>query len=286
MKPRVLCSLGYGRSGSTVLGMALGQHPGIVNLGEISVLSTFVPGPTYIAPRACGCLRVLDQCPYWKGVARRLGSMETIAQTGAFFSPRLGWRRYAPWLPEPTDQLERWGQAAADLYRATIDEANAVLAVDTSKDAVRTWWLWRSGAVDLTFIWLTRRLEDVIRSQMKHGYSPTRTALSWQLSQHQAAQVARRVEACGARVLRIGYEHLTEQPRAVLSEILEHTSLPWDESVLNPRPDHVIGGDHVVKHGGRTTIEPSTGTRPPLPLKARVALRLFGGGGSGGATRV
>jgi hypothetical protein len=87
MKPRVLYSLGYGRSGSTVLGMALGQHPGIVNLGEISVLPRFVPGPTYVAPRACGCLQPLDHCPYWKGVARRLGSMETLAQTGASLSP-------------------------------------------------------------------------------------------------------------------------------------------------------------------------------------------------------
>jgi hypothetical protein len=279
MKPRVLYSLGYGRSGSTVLGMALGQHPGIVNLGEISVLPRFVPGPTYVAPRACGCLQPLDQCPYWKGVARRLGSMETLAQTGASLSPTLGWRRYAPWLPEPTEQLEQWGQAAAGLYRATIDEASAVLAVDTSKGAARAWWLWRSGAVDLTFIWLTRRVDDVVRSQMKYGHSPARTALSWQLTQYQAALVARRVEATGARVLRIGYEHMTEQPRAVLSEILQHAGLPWDESVLNPRPDHVIGGDHVVKHGGRTTIEPSTSPRPPLPLKARLALRLFGRGG-------
>lgn len=275
MKPRVLYVVGYGRSGSTMLGMALGRHPGIVNLGEISVLRTFVPGPTYVPPRACGCLQRLDQCPYWRGVARRLGSMEMLARSDTTLSLSMGWRRYAPWLPEPANQLPRWAEAAAALYRAAIEEANAAVAVDTSKGATRAWWLWKSGAVDLKFIWLTRRLDDVIRSQIKHGHSALKTAVSWHLAQRQAAQVVRKVESTGARVPRISYERLTEQPRAVLSEILEHAGLPWDEEVLTPQPDHVIGGDHRVKHGGRSTIEPVTGTRPPLPLRARLTLRLL-----------
>jgi hypothetical protein len=37
----------------------------------------------------------------------------------------------------------------------------------------------------------------------------------------------------------------------------------------------VIGGDHVVKHGGRYAIEPARGVRAPLPLKARLMLRLL-----------
>jgi hypothetical protein len=275
LKPRVLYVLGYGRSGSTMLGMALGQHPGMVNLGEISVLRTFVPGPTYVPPRACGCLQQLDQCPYWSGVARRLGSMERLAQTDITLSPTLGWRRYVPWLLEPSDELPRWGETAADLYRATLEEANATVAVDTSKGTARAWWLWRSGAIDLSFVWLTRRPEDVLRSQLKHGHSTLRTALAWQLAQRQAAQLARHVEGIGVRVPRITYERLTEEPRTVLSEILEHAGLPWHEDVLTPRPDHVIGGDHVVKHGGRLVIEPSTGARPPLPLKARLTLSLL-----------
>lgn len=274
-KPRVLYVLGYGRSGSTVLGMALGQHPAIVNLGEISALRRFVPGPTYVPPRACGCLRQLDNCPYWTGVARRLGSMEILARTDMSVSPTMGWRRYAPWLPEPSDELARWGKATAALYRAALEEANAVLAVDTSKGAARAWWLWRAGVADLKFVWLTRLLEDVIRSQLRHGHSSLKTALSWRLAQHQAAQVAHQVEGAGHQVLRITYERLTEQPRTVLSQILEHVGLPWHEDVLTPRPDHVIGGDHAVKRGGRHTIEPSTGTRPPLPFNARLTLRLL-----------
>jgi hypothetical protein len=277
MKPRVLYVLGYGRSGSTVLGMALGQHPGLVNLGEISTLPTFIPGPTYIAPRACGCLLPLDQCPYWQGVARRVGSLESLARDGTSLTPTMGWRRYAPWLPQPSAQLPRWAAAAAAMYRAAIAEAGATVAVDTSKGASRAWWLLQSGAVDLTFVWLTRRLEGVIRSQVRHGNSALKTAVSWRLAQRQARQVARAAERAGLRVPRISYERLVQQPREVLGEVLAHVGLPWDEAVLTPRPAHTIGGEHDGKHGGRLSIEASSRARPPLPLATRLAVRLFDG---------
>lgn len=277
MKPRVLYVLGYGRSGSTVLGMALGQHPDLVNLGEISALPTFVPGPTYVPPRACGCLLPLDQCPYWQGVARRLGSMTALAENGTTLSPRMGWRRYAPWLPEPSHELPRWAAAAAALYRATIDEAGAQVAVDTSKGAPRAWWLWKSGAVDLTFVWLTRRLEDVVRSQIRHGQSPLKTGVSWRLAQRQVGQLVRRLEQAGLVVPRISYERLTRDPRAAMTEILTHVGLPWHDAVLTPHPQHTIGGEHEGKHGGRESIGPSTRARPPLPLAARLSVRLFDG---------
>jgi hypothetical protein len=275
MKPRVLYVLGYGRSGSTVLGMALGQHPGLVNLGEISTLPTFIPGPTYIAPRACGCLLPLDQCPYWQGVARRVGSMAALAQDGTTLSPAMGWRRYAPWLPPPSAELPRWAEAAAAMYRAAIAEAAATAAVDTSKGASRAWWLWHSGQVDLSFVWLTRRLEGVIRSQVRHGNSALKTAVSWRLAQRQAAQMTRAAERAGLRVPRIAYERLVREPREVLGEVLTHVGLPWDDAVLPRRAAHTIGGEHAGKHGGRLSSRASTRARPPLPLASRLAVRLL-----------
>ncbi len=275
LKPRVLYVLGYGRSGSTVLGMALGQHPGLVNLGEISTLPTFVPGPTYIAPRACGCLLPLDQCPYWQGVARRVGSMAALAQDGTSLSPSMGWRRYAPWLPEPSDELPRWAAGASGMYTAAIAEAGAQVAVDTSKGAARAWWLWKSGAVDLQFVWLTRRLEGVIRSQIRHGNAAFKTALSWRLAQRQAAQMARVAERAGLRVPRMSYEGLVQDPRTVLGEVLRHVGLPWDDAVLTPRPAHTIGGEHEGKHGGRLSIGASNRAPAPLSLPVRLTVSLF-----------
>jgi hypothetical protein len=117
-------------------------------------------------------------------------------------------------------------------------------------------------------------VDEVMRSQVARGHSAVKTAISWQLAQHQVARLVREIESTGARVPRISYEHLTEQPQRVLTEILEHAGLQWDEAVLTPRPNHVIGGGPNTKHGGKYSLEPSKGTRPPLPLKARLALKL------------
>jgi hypothetical protein len=114
----------------------------------------------------------------------------------------------------------------------------------------------------------------VRRSQIKRGHSSLKTALSWQLAQHQVARLVREVEAAGARVLRISFERLSEQPRTVLAEILEHVRLQCHEGGLTPRPEHVIGGAPRDKRGGSDTIEASTDTRQLLPLRARLVLKL------------
>jgi hypothetical protein len=99
--------------------------------------------------------------------------------------------------------------------------------------------------------------------------------VSWRLAQRLAALVAREAERAGLRVPRISYERLTQEPRAVLGEILTHVGLPWDDAVLTPRPAHTIGGEHEGKHGGRLSIEASTRARPPLPLNARLTVKLL-----------
>jgi len=76
-------------------------------------------------------------------------------------------------------------------------------------------------------------------------------------------------------VPRISYEQLTREPATALAQILAHLGLPWDDAVLTPRPQHTIGGEHEGKHGGRESIGPSTRAKPPLPLGARLSVRLF-----------
>jgi hypothetical protein len=78
--------------------------------------------------------------------------------------PLPRWQRYLPWLAALTDDLPQWGEANAALYRTALEEAAAMVPVDTSKSAARAWSLWNSGTVDLKIVWLTRRSEDVLRS--------------------------------------------------------------------------------------------------------------------------
>lgn len=266
MKPRVLYLMGYGRSGSTVLAMALGQHPKIVNVGEANALPSFLPGAASITDgRACGCLQPVAECPFWRAVAARAGS---LGRPDHMNPPSgRGWRRYAPWLAPLSPHVEQWGEANAAFYRAVLDEADASLVVDGSKHASRAYWLWASGALDLTVVWLTRLPEDVLRSELRHGRSALKAALSWHVAQRRAAQLTRKIEAAGGEVLRLTYEEFTSTPRTVLHKLLGEFGLPWCDTVLHPRPHHVIGGNHEAKHDARKIIEAKQVQRPSSPLR-------------------
>src|SRR5919107_795905 len=182
--------------------------------------------------------------------------------------------------PRPGRHLALTEHGLAALRALAPRAERRAVAVDTSKGASRAWWLWQSGEVDLSFVWLTRRLEGVIRSQVRHGNSALKTAVSWRLAQRQAGQMARAAERAGLQVPRISYERLVQEPRAILGEVLAHVGLPWYEAVLTPRPAHTIGGEHDGKHGGRLSIEASGRAPAPLPLASRLAVRLIDPAGS------
>lgn len=249
-RPRVLYIIGFGRSGSTVLCMALGRHPAIFNIGEFVSMPTFVAGANYVSPRACGCLKRLEQCTFWSEVGRRtpLGT-DTLPPTAG------GWRHYAPWLPPTSSDLGRWGESNARFLSAVLDVSGAAIAVDASKRAERAYWLWASGSVDLIPLWLTREFRAVMRSERRKGRSTIKAAISWWVAQRRAAQLVARIEAWNGKVIRGSYEEMTADPRAFLGRILNELGLPWCEDVLHLQPGHVIGGDHSTKHGGRTAIE-------------------------------
>ena len=61
MKKKIIYIAGYGRSGSTILALILGQHKDIVSLGEIGVIFSALKHK-----RICTCGQRLNNCTYWK----------------------------------------------------------------------------------------------------------------------------------------------------------------------------------------------------------------------------
>ena len=62
--PSVVYIVGYGRSGSTILDIILGQHADIFSAGELRNLTTRAwQGNEY-----CSCQSSLQSCPFWSEV--------------------------------------------------------------------------------------------------------------------------------------------------------------------------------------------------------------------------
>jgi len=61
MKKKIIYIAGYGRSGSSILALTLGQHKKIISLGEIGVIFSALKNK-----RICTCGQKLETCSYWK----------------------------------------------------------------------------------------------------------------------------------------------------------------------------------------------------------------------------
>jgi len=68
--PPLLYVCGGGHSGSTLLDLLLGEHPGITSVGEISVLNRYLEADEY----PCSCGRVPNRCPFWQEVMESLAT--------------------------------------------------------------------------------------------------------------------------------------------------------------------------------------------------------------------
>lgn len=60
MKKKIIYIAGYGRSGSSIIALILGQHKNIISLGEIGVIFSALKHK-----RICTCGQKLDDCEYW-----------------------------------------------------------------------------------------------------------------------------------------------------------------------------------------------------------------------------
>jgi hypothetical protein len=90
---RVVYITGFGRSGSTVLNITLGQHADVIATGELGNLSRRV----WHSDEYCSCGARVRSCPFWSAVVGAMdGKGEMPSACGpcrAVMNPWPSWRR-------------------------------------------------------------------------------------------------------------------------------------------------------------------------------------------------
>jgi Sulfotransferase family len=135
----VLYVSGAPRSGSTILGMILGQLDGCCDVGELWALWR----PAFKNGDLCGCGSPVGECEFWSTVIEKaLGS--DFAESG----PRLGrlhrrtmgtlraplvWAHLRGWRKRA--EYDEYARALGDHYRAIAAASGARVVVDSSKMA-------------------------------------------------------------------------------------------------------------------------------------------------------
>lgn len=252
---KLLYIAGCGRTGSTLLGNALGQVEGFTHVGELLELWG------NLAPERppCGCGAPVVACKMWKDVLKEAyGDVgeSLIAQMLEFRKSDTPGRTFPRTMTSrgvqtllrrtagPVDQLEK-------LYLAIQRVFNCEVIVDSSKKPMYSYILQQIGAIDLYVLHLVRDprpwAHAFLQRKVREGYvlymKPLSSSVRWNFRNCL-------VEAMrGEFQHRLRYEDFVANPRGSLQDILDFvgttsSSLPLqDDHTVNLEIQHTVSGN-------------------------------------------
>jgi Sulfotransferase family len=295
-RAKVLSVIGPGRSGTTVLGRALGEVDGVIFAGELRWLWR----RGIIEGRPCGCGQPPVRCPVWARVlADVLGAGPYVRDGVAAPAVRqavhdqleVAARRNR--LRVLTSAEETLGWPAFDRLRAISGRVvtalatatGAVMVVDTSKRAQEAAVLAAYGDVDQYVLHIVRDPRAVAWSWGRakplpsaHGdaamarRTPASSAIRWMENSVSAHLMQRRLPA--SRWLEVRYEDFVTNPRGITQTIIDFADLgaaaPVDEhGAVHLGSSHTVAGNPNRFHVGLVQIRPDNEWQELMPARQR-----------------
>ncbi|MEM7666574.1 MAG: sulfotransferase [Pseudomonadota bacterium] len=248
---KVIYIAGYGRSGTTLLDIALGQQSGVFAGGEITAL----PRHVWNEREFCACRRQVDECGFWGSVVdawlnpRRPDAMDLHGRRAA----RL------EWLVDPRrlfrglfagNESRAYREETLALFQEIAAASGESVIVDSSKLPGRASMLMSIKEIEVFVVHMVRDGRGVAWSMMKPYRRSVEAGIQKELRPKPIWYTAARwfTVNLGAEMLRlrlprkrsirVRYENFVADPEGTVKSIL---ALAGQEYVL---PDH---GADVMK---------------------------------------
>lgn len=260
---------GYGRSGSTILGILLGAHEGYHHMGAVA----HMPGLAVSDEIACSCGKAYRDCPEWHSripetpgpigaMSRRIEAMPGHRSLFAGKALRTKYQTYWTGL----------------LSRIRSDH-NANALIDTSKtsytSALRPMMLRRRLDLDVYVILLVRDARDVMNSKLKGNNNKLsrnddsremagglKGLIGWLLANTYG--LVNCLAVGRQRHFVVYYDDLMTSPHTVLAEMQDFlgddlsdivTQMGSDDGI---DPGHLVGGNRLARREKVRFAPPST----------------------------
>ncbi len=257
---RVIYIASYGRSGSTVLDRAIGQHDGYTSLGEMWKFWSHVA----YADQYCGCGLRFSQCEMWQKVREVDPSLFDPAMAERFYrlhERELRTSRMFRLLTSagrrgidaafPAEYLDALGR----LYSAVQTVTGAEVIVDSSKNPVYGYLLSRVEGVDVAMVHLirdpravayswtkTRRDPGATEERFMYRHSPAKSAVFWNMWNVAISAVARTQDL---PLVRVYYRDVATRLAAVVETVTTITGMPAPRAAYSNKQIE-LGVDHTV----------------------------------------
>ncbi len=273
---KVLFIAGWGRSGSTMLDILLGQVDGFCSAGELR----YVWDRGILENRVCGCSVAFRDCPVWSRVAApwlKAGSadVERIVGLRDRFRTRDCWRQATRrGRRRLEERLATYVGHMGSIYRRLRDVTGCRVIVDSSKFPSHGYVAGMVSDVDLyvvhltrdpravAFSWRRKKVYDVIDGVPSYitPHSIFRSSQYW-LTWNMTAEYCWARDRERAKSLRLRYEDFVQQPKGTLQSIAnmigETASLDFISSSNTAfvKECHAISGNPARFRTGEVKIE-------------------------------
>lgn len=291
----ILYIVGAGRSGSTLLGNALGSIPGFVHLGEMR----FILDRGVLENRLCACGRSFKDCEFWRVTMQAL-SLD-LDQKKAHDLVELR-ERYSRSIHLPLllikplretliRRLQPYLLFLKEVYSEVARQEDARVLVDTSKFPTYGYLLQQIPGFDVRFInlvrdpravaysWKSKKIQPDPNDELViRRYGPAASSIRW-LMWNLAAKAIWRGPKYQRAIIR--YEDFVEDPQNVLKRIvaltdLEVRSLPvTDNDTVFVKPGHDIWGNPTRFMDGEIKLERDVRYLDDQSSKDKLVATLF-----------
>ena len=293
---RIVYIAGYGRSGTTLLDIALGQHSAIAGAGEVATLSRHV----WSSNEYCSCGQPASNCPLWGPIGRQWTgnfppassmaeykrdqeNIESILSSHRILRRALGRQTFKSYADE-----------TFRLLQAIRQHSGKEVIVDSSKLPGRALALASIPGIDLSVIHLVRDGRGVAwsllqgyRRDLKAGLqkeikpkSALRTAARWCVVN--VVTEALRWKLGPGRYIRVKYEDLVVDPVRTLERIGGMIDLDLADIAQKLRggepiePSHQIAGNRLRMNKSIRLVRDEA-WRTQMPATERAAFDRLGG---------
>jgi hypothetical protein len=289
---KLLYIAGYGRSGSTLLSIALDNLPGVVALGEVAKLHMYIGTDG----RECSCGSDYPECPFWGEVLDRLpGGVDHIRKMGQYQSSFEPWN--AMWISSDRREWHQYMKYVSRFLRTTAECAGARLLVDSSKSVHTCMWraltLNQISDVEVYIVHLVRSAEEVVASCKKgrnidielgrdgrSGTSAAAVGLGGWITANLAARHAR-TAVSEKRSIVLKYNDFVQSPQKELLRVARMLN-PYgctlkSSNIRDSKLEvgHMVGGNRMSRVNSEVYIDPSRISKNELSLIEKVILLSF-----------
>jgi Sulfotransferase domain len=158
-RPKVIYVMGAGHSGSTILGVALGNCAEIFYAGEVM---------EWLANSARPVIGGSERTRFWRAVGERVGRAgDLYGRPNRYLERSSAILRLDRW-PTRHRMRPRYRRVTEDLFHAIAAEARASYVVDTSHFPLRARELQHLEGIDLYLLFLVRSPQGVVASETRH----------------------------------------------------------------------------------------------------------------------